>query len=110
MAHVKLANTNRRRNDDLEASPGYAPSGESIFSRHSAGSVPQVHFKRGPIKTAGRHTLAQQIAECENRIKFMEVELRLEGPSRRRDRLIRDLDIRYRFLTKLLIERDGAAS
>lgn len=33
MAHVRNANTNRRANDDLEATPGYAPSGVSQWER-----------------------------------------------------------------------------
>lgn len=44
MAHVKHANTNRHGNDDLEASPGYSPNGESQFSREAThgGYRPQV--------------------------------------------------------------------
>ena len=89
--------------------PGYTRDGESEFTRHSAQPHENTRFKVNPrFRFRGSHTLAEQIRECESRIKFMECEQRIETDPRKLKRLAHDLGIRYRFLTKLLLEKEGS--
>jgi hypothetical protein len=87
---------------------GYTSNGEGQYSRHSAQPHENVRLKINPrYRIRGEHTLAQQIRETETRINWMECELRIETDKTKRERLAHDLGIRGRFLTKLMIERDG---
>ena len=107
MAHVRRANKGISAADLANVAPGYAASGESEHSRRSARPHDSARFSGVPVRTRGRHTLDRQIAECERRIEWMECELKIEDDPRRRQKLLSDLAIRGRFLTKLLVERNG---
>lgn len=107
MAQVRRANKGTSSADLANVAPGYVASGESEHSRRSARPHASARFGGAPVRMRGRHTLDQQIAECERRIDWMECEQKIEDDPRRREKLLSDLTIRGRFLTKLLIERDG---
>jgi hypothetical protein len=106
MARVRLANRKGTAEELSLSSVGLSASGESQWSRNAAHAAPSVNPR--PVRFHGRHTLAQQIAECERRIAHMECELKLceRSEKDKRDRLNHDLGIRMRFLTKLYLEKD----
>jgi hypothetical protein len=107
MARNNLKRSNRGiTSADLAEHSPFPADGVSQYSHEASNNAPRINpFK--PVRFHGRHTLAQQIAECERRIAHMECELRLceRSEKDKRDRLNHDLAIRYRFLTKLMIER-----
>lgn len=107
MAHIKRANRGTSAADLANVAPGYVASGESEHSRRAARPAASARFAGTPIRARGRHTLGQQIRECERRIDWTECELEIESDPKRKAKLAQDLQIRGKFLTKLIIERDG---
>ncbi len=105
MAHVRLANTNRRTgNDELEGSPGYVSSGEGQWSRARARGSPMMQ-RRVP-KTGGRHTLRQLIAETASALAHMRG--RLAGMSDNdpaMPKLMENMDRKAAFLARLRTEQ-----
>lgn len=107
MAQVTHANRKGTAADAAKHSTGYAANGESQHTRHAAQPSQAARFDRAPIRTHGRHTLAEQISECERRMEWMEAQLRVTDQKCAREKLHRDIRIKGQFLTRLLIERDG---
>ncbi len=104
-ANLSNRNSNRLERDNLEGSVGYVSSGEGMWSRNAASAV-KVETPPLPVRVHGeaRTLLQQKIANAERTIKYMELALR-DPNCKRRDALIRDLNIRYRQMTALYIER-----
>ncbi len=104
-SNLKQSNREGTAKQLAERSPGYVSSGESEWTR-KAGSGAKVFVQPLAVRTHGtaRTQLQEKIAECERAIKYMELALR-DPNVKRRDALIRDLNIRYRLLTALYVER-----
>ncbi len=106
-ARGNLANRNvqRQQRDALEGSVGYKSDGVGTWS-HRVSSGTKVATPPLPVRTPGkaRTLLEQKIANAERAIRYMEMSLR-DPNCKRRAALIRDLDIRYRQMTALYIER-----
>lgn len=108
MAHVRQANRFGKAEEVAGNSAGYTASGEGEYSRKSAHAKHSFKFSgRGPRKTPGKHSLDELITECERRLEWTECELKCENDPQRRIKLTRDLEIRGKFLTRLLIEREA---
>lgn len=103
MAHVRQANKFGKPSE--EHSEGYTASGESEFSRRA--SHGKVRFNRGPLHTAGPRTLYQLIGQTERQIEFLESELKIEDNPTRRAKLARNVEIKAKFLSRLLCEAEA---
>lgn len=108
MAHNRLANKHGTPAEIAGHSEGYVATGESMHTRSVArGKTPLRFATRAPNKTPGYHSLHQLIGECERRIEWIECELKIETRPMRRAKLARDLEIRGKFLTRLLLEAES---
>lgn len=108
MAHVRTANRHGTAADGANHAPGYVASGEGQHSRRVArGNMPTKFAGRLPVRTQGHKlTLDRQIAEYERRLEWAECELKLEPSPTRKAKLAKDIEIRGKFLTRLLDERE----
>ena len=108
MAHVRQANRTGTAKQLAGDSTGYAADGLGAWTHQHA--RPDSVGAMRPVRHYGYgKPLDLQIAECERRILKMEIDLLLldQSEQEKRERLNHDLAIRMRFLTKLLLERDG---
>lgn len=108
MAHIRQANRFGGSADLTKVESGYVASGEGQHSRRVAnGKAPLQFAGRASSKTPGEHTLHELIGETERRIEWMECELKIETRPKRRAKLTKDIEIKGKFLTRLLAERDS---
>lgn len=108
MAHNRLANKHGTPAEIAGHSEGYTASGEGEYSRRASHGKHAFRFVgRGPRKVPGKHSLDELITECERRLEWTEAELKIETDPQRRIKLARDLEIRGKFLTRLLLEREA---
>ena len=107
MAHIRKSNRHGTADDAAKHASGFSANGESVFTRRSARADASARFNRAPLQWHGRRSLAELIAESERKVEWLEAELAIEDSPRRKAKLAQDLQIRGRFLTKLIVERDG---
>lgn len=106
MAHVRLANTNRRGNDELEGSVGYAPTGKSMHTRTISRAHTPMMNNRVP-KTGGRHTLVELINQTAGALAHMRGRLEaMADNDPAMPKLLENMDRKATFLARLRYERD----
>lgn len=93
---------------DAAAAPGYQPSGESEFSRRVASGDRPVHVNDAPRNESKPHRyLAQHqlIAKNDRELSNIQKRLLTETDSERRKKLLRDCEIKSRFLSRLYAQQ-----
>lgn len=100
MAHLRASR--RDRTETRDRSSGYAPNGESIFTRHAATAQhSKMKTSARPPDLRGRRTLAEQIAEQDWKLRNLRAELLVEDNPERRRKIEANIAIKREFLARL---------
>jgi hypothetical protein len=90
--------------DLAEHASGYSSNGESIYSRAAAHSEPRMRHQ--VPRTKGRlHTLSELIVETDFALRRLQCELRIESNPKRRERLLKNIQIKSDYLAELGYEQ-----
>jgi hypothetical protein len=105
MARPIQRNAFRAATDEADAAPGYASSGEGVWSRARARGEQTPRMAGGPSKARGNnHTKSQLIEITRGQLRKCEVDLTLAASPRERDKALSMIEIKRKFIETLEAE------